>query len=478
MIINPFIFKKLVPLFSQSHSIELDGTNEYGITSPISELEGVTNFSLSFWIKPIVLNGGVVFMGYANALAGDWIYIEHWFSNNVRIRFRDSAATEVYGYTAGSSIVVGSWNHIILTFDGNGATDADKVKIYVDGVDKALTFSGTMPSSTPLYDGTTTGSDTYKFALGRRGDINGNYTNARFDEVAIFDYTLTQTQVTNIFNGGRAVDLYNTAGVTSPVHWWGFDNAVIPTVEDKGSSGGHDLTTFNVEQSDIQTDTPLVNTKSLLLDGVDECVAVDGGLVNIDATNGISISCWVKSTGFTTWDYLCGAGTTGVDSQLNFRFSNGGTLFASINGSSQSTGLNVFNDGNWHNIVISLNYANGDVKFYRDGVESATVLTFGNTYSNARFSTVGALNSLGANSMNGQVDEFAIYKTTLTQADADNIYNSGTTNDLSALNPYLWWRMGDNGTFSTNWTLIDNGSGGNNGISVNMQEASRVSDVP
>jgi hypothetical protein len=38
--------------------------------------------------------------------------------------------------------------------------------------------------------------------------------------------------------------------------------------------------------------------------------------------------------------------------------------------------------------------------------------------------------------------------------------------------------MGEDATFDgTNWTLVDNGSGGNNGTSQNMSLASRTDDV-
>ena len=36
-----------------------------------------------------------------------------------------------------------------FTYNGEGATNADKLKIYVNGVEKTLTFTGTLPSTTP-----------------------------------------------------------------------------------------------------------------------------------------------------------------------------------------------------------------------------------------------------------------------------------------------------------------------------------------
>lgn len=46
--------------------------------------------------------------------------------------------------TANSPAILrpGVWHHIVLVRDGNGATDADKIKVYIDGVLQALAFPG------------------------------------------------------------------------------------------------------------------------------------------------------------------------------------------------------------------------------------------------------------------------------------------------------------------------------------------------
>ena len=66
----------------------------------------------------------------------------------------------------------------------------------------------------------------------------------------------------------------------------------------------------------------------------------------------------------------------------------------------------------------------------------------------------------------GLVDEFAIFGSALSASDISNIYNSGTPNDISSLNPVSWWRMGDNNSGSGT-TITDQGSGGNDGTLTN-----------
>ena len=43
----------------------------------------------------------------------------------------------------------------------------------------------------------------------------------------------------------------------------------------------------------------------------------------------------------------------------------------------------------------------------------------------------------------GNLDEFALFSTPLTSANITSIYNSGTPDDISSLNPIAWYRMGD-----------------------------------
>jgi hypothetical protein len=79
---------------------------------------------------------------------------------------------------------------------------------------------------------------------------------------------------------------------------------------------------------------------------------------------------------------------------------------------------------------------------------------------------------------NGNIDEVSYFTSELSAPDVSKIYGTGVPNDISSLTPVGWWRMGDKASFSTNWTLVDQGSGGNNGTSVSMPVGARQTDVP
>ena len=162
-------------------------------------------------------------------------------------------------------------------------------------------------------------------------------------------------------------------------------------------------------------------------DGVDEGVAINGGngIEAINVTNGLSVDCWVKSNGFSSWDYLCSSGGTGgTKSQLQLRFASNGGLYTSYQGSSYSTGISDWDDGNWHHLAMTLNYNNGDVKFYKNAIQGSTVLTYGSTYSEANFKYIGTTSISGDNAIAGCIASLKLYNILLSPNQVLHNYNA------------------------------------------------------
>jgi len=135
---------------------------------------------------------------------------------------------------------------------------------------------------------------------------------------------------------------------------------------------------------------------------------------------------------------------------------------------------NTITDSNWHHIVLTYSGGSGGVvrdrvEIYIDGVQqtvsrSGNIVSSLSTLSSAPFN-IGARDDQNV-FMDGKIDEVAVFNSELSQSDVTAIYNGGTPNDISALNPLSWWRMGDNNG-GTGTTITDEGSGGNNGTMIN-----------
>ena len=153
-------------------------------------------------------------------------------------------------------------------------------------------------------------------------------------------------------------------------------------------------------------------------------------------------------------------------------YSNGVAL--NRRGRKTSTGLISINT--WYHIVMTYDGQGGTnasdgIKIYLDDLRVDNANNQKNSYVAMRNTSnpfkIGEF-------INGNMDEVAVFNSELSASDVTTIYNNGVPNDISALNPVSWWRMGDNATWNgSNWTLTDQGSGGNNGTSTNMTEDNR-----
>jgi hypothetical protein len=181
-------------------SINFDGTDDYVEASDNAILDiGNNPFSLSAWVKKgsgsldryIIAKGVPNTSGYTLSLENaNFIF----FRAGTQLMSNQSLsyATAVYNVTALDT----NWHHILAT---QNTTD---MRIYIDGTLAAyrtVTDPGDKSSS-------------QNFDIGRRVDNNSGFFNGQIDDVRVYNYALTATQVQNIYNGGRAVQFAPVTG--------------------------------------------------------------------------------------------------------------------------------------------------------------------------------------------------------------------------------------------------------------------------
>jgi len=231
------------------------------------------------------------------------------------------------------------------------------------------------------------------------------------------------------------------------------------------------------------------NTYSLNFDGVDDYIET----TKTTALTTASLSMWVKVSGnfgvnerqslASNDDYNHGRDFIIADTPTTTNDAYIG-MFAGgiIHGKTSALGGIPINDGNWHHLVWTYDGSAGtsaSINMYVDGQ---------NQYSNASYSSYWSYEikfqyfckPTSANTyFSGSMDEVAYFNSILSASDVTTIYNSGVPADLTSYSPTAWYRMGDAATWDgAKWTLVDQGSGSNNGESVNMVEADREEDTP
>jgi len=236
------------------------------------------------------------------------------------------------------------------------------------------------------------------------------------------------------------------------------------------------------------------STNSFTFDGNDDYVELNSPSSIQSLTSQITISFWIKaprvfSTNYYTpaskGEYAAAGSQWSVKvNTANARNTSGGrfSVFPNANAITDNSGV-VFptpvDDNQWHHMMFVNDGT--DLKVYIDGQLDATGTGKGRTlYDGNRSLKLGKLTSTSSTGLlNGNLDEVAIFGTALGLSEAQTIYNSGLPNDISSLSPVSWYRMGEEANYAGGeWTLVDQGSGSNNGSSTTLPPEALSTDVP
>ena len=249
-LINPFIYQS-APSFTNTNSLDFDGVDEYVNCGQPTVFDSATNWSISFWLK-FDTNGVYAPVGYRGGSETPNTNINFFWQHTIsRMQFAIGGA--YHRTSVASNVVSGAWRHFVAVYDGTQATNADRLKIYIDGsFDTPSSTSGTFPTS--MNANMSGGTSDRVFNIGKYNGISQEM-DGKVDEVAIFNYSLGASDITTIYNSGSGYDL--DLLTTPPVHWWRMgDDDTFPTITDVGTTGGNNGTMTNMESGDIVTDTP------------------------------------------------------------------------------------------------------------------------------------------------------------------------------------------------------------------------------
>lgn len=211
----------------------------------------------------------------------------------------------------------------------------------------------------------------------------------------------------------------------------------------------------------IAPSTPsFINNLSTSFDGVDEQI----DFTQIDLTSDFTTSFWIKPLSVGT-SFLVGRNTNSdyiwlrTTSQIRIRVNFSTYTYT-------ETGGNNINLNAWNHLLVIRSSGNA-LRIFLNGASFSTSKT---ASGNHRLTQIGGVYG---NYYEGNVDEVAFWDSDQS-ANRSTIYNGGTPDDLTALAPLLWYRMGDGDTYPT----INDNAGTNNATMQNMSSANFVSDVP
>jgi len=431
-----------------NYSMAFDGVDDSIELGTISHLQNTTEYSISSWFKtPLTVLNQAIYAWFDGAdgylqllLVSDGSFIVY--------NYRTSTA---YGLTATGIVSADTWYNALVVFDGSGATNSDRLKLYINGVLITLTFTGTIPTQTGtmLIQGMQIGSQ--QGALLFEGNI---------DEVSIFDSAIS---IGDVWDGsGQPIDVSAVSGLANYYK-----------LGEQARYNGTDWLIPNSISSNY-------SNFSFNFDGVDDYV--DCGVVpTLQSTANYSISAWIRVPNLSANNIFIGTYVSGTNT-IYMYVTTAGELVFFMNGKQRLSGTsNTISINTWYNVIFVFDgsipnmsiYLNGSIV---NGGVSPSLPTSSGTNTNPFY--LGGLGGL-TNRGNLDLDEVGFFDYSIDSIQATSIYNLGQPNDLSTLAtpPTNWWRLGEDASFSTNWNVPDQ-IGSNDGTSANMTLADLVGDAP
>ena len=231
--------------FENTKSIALDGVDDYVDVGRITSLENTSSFSFSMWLYPTSYTGVRTLLG--RAPSGTDMFYAYTQNSNGYVYFHvANGQTNYPRVVTSSSITLNTWGLLTFVYDGSLSGNLNRAKIYINGVlASTSTTAALIPSATS--------SDTSNFYFGRTNYASSPTTQGIIDEVSAYNYSLSASDITTIYNSGVPNNLNDLS--IPPVSWWRCgDGDTAPTLLDNGSGGNNGtMTNFSTFSTDVPT---------------------------------------------------------------------------------------------------------------------------------------------------------------------------------------------------------------------------------
>ena len=403
--------------------------------------------SVSLWFKTSavtsssnfdqLLGGGDGNVG--TNLAGYFQYLS--IRSNKIVNFGGS--TTGYFELASTAVNDGAWHNLILTWDPttawSGTGSRGTLKAYLDG-----TLTST--TDTDGYNITWDSASTLR-TIGNYGTTNTNRPfDGTIDQVSVFDYELSSSQISTLYGGGTAVG--NPMSLSpKPVAYY--------QLGDKSAYNGANYLVPNNSLQDYVFDFNPIDL---------DYISTTAYTITASAT----VSAWFNVNTVGAYAIL-GRSTGFGGNYYGFIDDVGGKIRVLLRDTINTFSLKVttedYNANTWYHLAIT--QTSGVATVYINGTNQGTL--------GARVPSLDLIGSYQSTFLfNGKLSNIAIWNTNLSSTDIEAIYNNGSPNDISSLNPTHWWKLNAQDTFDgTNWTIKDY-AGSNDGTSSGMTSGNLV----
>lgn len=161
-----------------TRAIVFNGSNGRAVASATSFGANANKLSMSAWIRRPTAGTFGPFFGLGNGTSTNRIELQPWSDNLLYVTFTSS----IYA----SMALDQNWHHYLVTYDGTQTGNSNRLKLYRDGTQQALTFVGTIPATIG------TGALTARIGQSHAGSFGAG----RFDDGRLFTEVLDASDAT------------------------------------------------------------------------------------------------------------------------------------------------------------------------------------------------------------------------------------------------------------------------------------------
>jgi hypothetical protein len=353
-----------------------------GSSSLISNTVGATPItSFSMWVKFNSTSQGSYLQVFDNNNYAIFLY-----NGKLNVQYATGSTNNGVAWTITNTT---DWFHIAGTFTSSSST------LYIDNVEKTESMNNWVNAGSVPY-------------IGNRNDLTG-YFNGSIDQVRIFNKAISSSEVTTLYQETSASSTKSTTDIFD-------DSSGVALYELEGNSNDTGGITGRLSGTEAAVFTNADNSNFNLGNAT---------VVN----NSFGVSFWVKMNKISQSEnvYLCsfmyGANTSlYMDTNNVLQVSNGGY---SRNESFSTT--HTFAADTWYHIVYTGQISgDGTLRCYVNGTQvGSRGWISGHNYTVTSGNRIGSYNN-GDNSIDGNIADFRIYKSThLSSSDVTALY-SGT----------------------------------------------------
>jgi hypothetical protein len=426
-------------------ALAFDGTNDYVDLGDLTATEVVSQLTFSTWIKPNTQTLKCILCKFNNDNTQTGWGIEIGYGGNTNIlAYLPTTLTDgvTFGFTALGSISLNQWQQVTMVYDGTQTGNANRLKVYINGILQTMTFSGTIPA--------TTLATSSNARIGATSD-GARFFSGQMDSVKIYPYALTADQVKTDYNAGSSTTIGTKTASGSNlldglVGWWKLDETAGNAAD---SSGNGNTGTWNGTGTSHYTAGKFAGGAGF--NGTDDYISTN----LTSSTNTFTWSSWVYPTAVSNDQMFLGQGAS-VNSAFYFRI-NSSKAYVSVRttdgGQQILIGTTVLQNNTWYLLTTTFDgtylriFVNGKLEATSSSI-TVPLLPWG----------IGIIGKWTTTQLpfTGTLDDIRIYNRALSASEVTQLYGSGP-------NMVAYWNFDEGSGTSVSDTSGNNNTGTWNG---------------